>query len=146
MMVGGSRPSRARQRTLCSCSRPQQVVSAAIGNVEIPARGVRDGKVNDEPMAIWPANACPGGMHMRGTAQDSTIYFPPQPLNLLAAHLFAHVAKLDEGHAGAPDLEDWGWLRVRDEDLAELGVVTLTTARAPTLKAGHRLLSAARVR
>ena len=67
---------------------------------------------------------------MRGRAQDSTI-FPPQPLNLLAAHLFAHVAKLDEGHAGAPDLEDWDWLRV-DEDLAELGVVTLTTARAPT--------------
>ena len=52
-------------------------------------------------------------------------------MNLLAAHLFAHVAKLDEGHAGAPDLEDWDWLRV-DEDLAELGVVTLTTARAPT--------------
>ena len=67
---------------------------------------------------------------MRGRAQDSTI-FPPRPLNLLAAHLFAHVAKLDEGHAGAPDLEDWDWLRV-DEDLAELGVVTLTTARAPT--------------
>ena len=67
---------------------------------------------------------------MRGRAQDSTI-FPPQPLNLLAAHLFAHVAKLDEGHTGAPDLEDWDWLRV-DEDLAELGVVTLTTARAPT--------------
>ena len=67
---------------------------------------------------------------MRGRAQDSTI-FPPQPLNLLAAHLFAHVAKLDEGHAGAPGLEDWDWLRV-DEDLAELGVVTLTTARAPT--------------
>ena len=52
-------------------------------------------------------------------------------MNLLAAHLFAHVAKLDEGHAGAPDLEDWDWLRV-DEDLAELGVVTLTTAHAPT--------------
>jgi hypothetical protein len=44
-------------------------------------------------------------------------------LNLLAAHLFAHVAKLDEGHAGAPDLEDWDWLRV-DEDLAELGVTS----------------------
>ena len=67
---------------------------------------------------------------MRGTAQDSTI-FPPRPLNLLAAHLFAHVAKLDEGHTGAPDLEDWDWLRV-DEDLAELGVVTLTAAHTPT--------------
>ena len=52
-------------------------------------------------------------------------------MSLLAAHLFAHVAKLDEGHAGAPDLEDWDWLKV-DEDLAELGGVTLTTARAPT--------------
>ena len=69
---------------------------------------------------------------MRGRAQDSTI-FSPQPLNLLAAHLFAHVAKLDEGHAGAPDLEDWDWLRV-DEELAELGDLTLTTAHAPTAR------------
>ena len=67
---------------------------------------------------------------MRGRTPESTI-FSPQPLSLLAAHLFAHVAKVDEVHAGALDLEDWDWLRV-DEDLAELGVVTLTTARAPT--------------
>ena len=56
-----------------------------------------------------------------------------QPLNLLTAHLFAHVAKLDEGHTSAPDLEDWDWLRV-DEELTELGLVTLTTTHAPTAR------------
>jgi hypothetical protein len=50
-------------------------------------------------------------------------------LNLLAAHLFAHVAKLDEANAGALDLEEWDWFRV-DEELAELGDLTSTPAHA----------------
>ena len=50
-------------------------------------------------------------------------------MNLLAAHLFAHVAKLDEANAGALDLEEWDWFRV-DEELAELGDLTSTPAHA----------------
>ena len=52
-------------------------------------------------------------------------------MKLLAAHLFAHVAELDEANAGALDLEEWDWFRV-DEQLAELGDVTSTTAPVPS--------------
>ena len=54
-------------------------------------------------------------------------------MNLLTAHLFAHLAEFDEGHAGAPDLEDWDWSRV-DEELAELGDLTSTPGHVPTAR------------
>ena len=132
MMVEGSRASRGQQRTLCCCARPPRATSRVHEKVRNPARGVRICKVTCEAKAGWPEEACPADMHNWPRAKECT-NFLPQPSKLLAAHLFAAVVELDEVHSVAPDLKDWDWLGV-DEELAELGDVTSSTAPAPTTR------------
>ena len=57
----------------------------------------------------------------------------PQPLKGLAAHPFAAVAQLGEGHAVASALLHWDWLG-GDDALAELGDLISPTAPSPTTR------------
>ena len=54
MMVEGSRRSRARQRTLCCCTRLRTAISGTSENVRIPASEVEELEVSCVFPAIWP--------------------------------------------------------------------------------------------